>query len=225
MRKNPRYIAVGVAAGLLGSGATALMLLGPGATSATGTTPTTVEPTDDTEAADDTEATDDEMIMLHEPGAWLRDQLQPLVDDGTLTAEQADAIVDELQDSAPRPPVLGMPDIVVVPGVPDGNWPDLPGGPHHGPWRGHFPLVDFEVIAEVIGIDMATLREELQGGATIAEIAEANGVDPQAVVDAIVADLTERATTLVHGTTDDDPVADTEDTATEETTDTTTADA
>jgi hypothetical protein len=203
MRKNPRYAAVGVAAGLLGSGATALMLLGPGATSATGTTPTTVAAADDPgdEQTEATESADDNMeIWLDESGSWLREQLEPLVDDGTLTGEQADAVVDQLHDSAPQPRGPGMPDIVVVPGMPgppDGHWPDWPGGRDGGPHLDHFVLVDGHVVAEAIGIDIATLRAELRGGATAAEVAEVNDVDPQAVIDAIVADAAERLATAV----------------------------
>ena len=55
------------------------------------------------------------------------------------------------------------------------------------------------MIAEAIGIDVETLREELRNGATVAEIAEANGVDPQVVIDALVADYTERVTAWIEG--------------------------
>jgi hypothetical protein len=47
---------------------------------------------------------------------------------------------------------------------------------------------DGEVVAELLGIDAATLRAELVGGATIAEVAAENGVDPQIVIDALVAE-------------------------------------
>ncbi len=64
------------------------------------------------------------------------------------------------------------------------------------------------MIADAIGIDVETLREELRTGATVAEIAEANGVDPQVVIDALVADYTERVTAWIEGeqpTSDEDP--------------------
>jgi hypothetical protein len=49
-----------------------------------------------------------------------------------------------------------------------------------------------EVAAETIGIEPSELLTEVRDGATIAEVAEANGVDPQAVVDAIGAQQRER---------------------------------
>jgi len=43
-----------------------------------------------------------------------------------------------------------------------------------------------KVVLETIGIDRATLRSGLRGGQTIGEIATAHGVEPSAVVDALV---------------------------------------
>jgi membrane-bound lytic murein transglycosylase B len=55
--------------------------------------------------------------------------------------------------------------------------------------------------AEAIGIDAAELRDALRDGQTIAQVAEANGVDPQDVIDALVARSTERITKVVNGDT------------------------
>jgi chorismate mutase len=55
--------------------------------------------------------------------------------------------------------------------------------------------------AEAIGIDADELRTALRDGQTIAQVAEANGVDPQDVVDALVAQATERITKVVNGDT------------------------
>jgi hypothetical protein len=87
------------------------------------------------------------------------------------------------------------------------------------------PFVGLDVIAEAIGIDAETLREDLAGGATIAEIAEANGVDPQVVIDALVAEYTERVTSLVEGEqpASDEPPASDESGDTEDSTETTEA--
>jgi hypothetical protein len=49
-----------------------------------------------------------------------------------------------------------------------------------------------EAVAEILGMEQDELRAELEGGATLAEIAEANGVDPDDLVDQLVADATER---------------------------------
>ena len=55
--------------------------------------------------------------------------------------------------------------------------------------------------AEAIGIDAGELRAALPDGQTIAQVAEANGVDPQDVIDALVARSTERITKVVNGDT------------------------
>jgi chorismate mutase len=55
--------------------------------------------------------------------------------------------------------------------------------------------------AEAIGIDADELRAALRDGQTIAQVAEANGVDPQDVIDALVAQATERITKAVNGDT------------------------
>lgn len=60
---------------------------------------------------------------------------------------------------------------------------------HPGPGaRGH----GLGVAAEAIGIEADELLAALRDGQTIAEVAEANGVEPQAVIDALVADATAR---------------------------------
>lgn len=46
-----------------------------------------------------------------------------------------------------------------------------------------------DAAAEAIGVDVESLRDSLREGQTIAQVAEANGVDPQTVIDAMVADL------------------------------------
>jgi uncharacterized protein YidB (DUF937 family) len=55
--------------------------------------------------------------------------------------------------------------------------------------------------ADAIGIDARDLRAALRDGQTIAQVAEANGVDPQDVIDALVARSTERITKVVNGDT------------------------
>jgi hypothetical protein len=190
MSPNPRIIASGVAAAVLGSGVTAVLLLAPTPSSAA--TPTSTEVIDSGD--DSTTATEPEVTDAR--GNALRELLQPLVDAGTLTAEEADAIVAQLLEAVERP--IG-PGIIALPGGPgfpgDHGFP----GEHDGPLRGRFRIVEAEVIAEAIGIDVAELSDELRSGSTIADIAEAHGVDPQAVIDALVADYTERVTAWIEG--------------------------
>ena len=61
------------------------------------------------------------------------------------------------------------------------------GGPCRGPRGKHLG-----VAAEAIGIEVDALLEALRNGQTIAEVAQANSVEVQAVVDALVADATAR---------------------------------
>jgi hypothetical protein len=227
MRPHYRRIAGGVAAAVLGGGVTAALLLGPSQTGAAPPTSSEVVDTDETESGET--GTSDTESPAAEGDSRLRELLQPLVDSGALTEEDADALVAELAMAIPArafPNIQVGPDIFVRPGLPGA--PDVPGRPGEGgPWREHrLPFVGLDVIAETIGIDAETLREELVGGATIAEIAEANGVDPQAVIDALVAEFTERVTDLVEGeqpTSDAPPASeatedDTDSTATTEAT-------
>lgn len=100
---------------------------------------------------------------------WMTDALKKLVDAGTINQSQADAVTQALLAAKPQ-------------GERHGPGPG-PGGPR-GPGR-----PNLGVIAGAIGIDEAALRTELQSGKTIAEVAQAHGVDAQKVIDALVADL------------------------------------
>ena len=104
----------------------------------------------------------------------LEEVLQPLVEDGTLTQAQLDAVTDALRDAGP------------VWGGHGGA-----GERHGGPGRFGARL-SLETAATTIGISAADLRTALQDGQTLAEVATANGVEPQAVIDALVAEATAR---------------------------------
>ena len=108
-----------------------------------------------------TAATTESTSQAPDRTARIRESLEELVTAGTITAEQADAVACHLAE------VL----------------------PHRG---GHFigrgaALATLEEAAAAIGIDVSDLRTALQDGQTIAEVATANGVDPQTVIDALVA--------------------------------------
>ncbi len=92
-----------------------------------------------------------------------------------------------------------------------------PGGDHRGPGRdhrgpdgpdrgpggfGHDEAVsDASVVARAIGITEADLNTALQNGQTIADVAKANNVDTQKVIDALVQDgLDELAAKVTAGT-------------------------
>jgi polyhydroxyalkanoate synthesis regulator phasin len=188
-----RNTAIGLTAGLLGGGAIGLMLGAPALTSASGSSPSVVveqeeTPTDDTitddTITDDTSVTeetttddtttdgaDDDADVRPEPGVRLREQLQTLVDDGTLTSEQADTVAAFLVEN--RPERVGH-----------GGFPGGPNGPGRM-GRGHFGIEGGEV-AELFGLERDELRDLLRDGQSLADIATAQGVDVQAVIDTLV---------------------------------------
>jgi len=171
-RRNRRTTAIGVTAGLLGGGAIGLLVAMPsfGIAASQATTPTTeVVVTDDT-GTDDT-GTDDAPDVPAAEGdrearatVLIREELQNLVDDGTISAAQAEAVAADLASSLP---VRG------------------PGGPG---WHHRHPGFDGEVLAGLLGIDVETLRSDLRDGKTVAEIAAEQGVDVQTVIDSLVAE-------------------------------------
>ena len=131
---------------------------------------------------------------------WVSEALDGLVADGTITQQQADAVDQALDEARPER------------GPHDGRG-------HRGPFGRFGPAgrgVGLEAAAEAIGIEEDALRDALREGQTIAEVAEANGVDVQVVTDAMVAaaqtrideaisdvderlaELTERITELVN---------------------------
>ena len=78
---------------------------------------------------------------------------------------------------------------VVAPAVTEDSVPAA-----NAPGREH-PLA---VAAQALGMTEAELRAELEAGKSIADVAEAEGVDVQVVIDALVARFTERAAEMVN---------------------------
>lgn len=99
----------------------------------------------------------------------ISETLQPLVDDGTIDDSQRDAVVDQLESSRPE------------------------GGRGHGPGqRGQRGAAFSGDIAEILGLDSSEIGEALRNGESLADLAAANGVDSQDLVDALVASIEER---------------------------------
>jgi polyhydroxyalkanoate synthesis regulator phasin len=166
--RRRRGTILGVGAGVLGGGLVGLAMTVPTFTNAASedSSDTVVSALQDTDtSADDTSTDDTSTDDTDRPdrGARLRATLQVLVDDGTLTAEQADAVAEHLAAQLPER------------------------GDRRGGHRGH-PGMDGEVVAELLGIDAAELRSSLRDGQSIADLAEANGIDVQTVIDALVAE-------------------------------------
>lgn len=173
-----RGLAIGLAAGLVGGAAAGFVFGVPGLSSAE--SPSVVEQTADTTPGDSTPADStpadsapDDTTTDADSGTRLRDALQPLVDDGTITAAQADAVVAQLKKSIPE----------------HGGRIGPGGGRHRGGGEfGHILSEASDVVTGVLGIDATTLRTDLMAGKSLADIATENGVDPQAVIDALVAE-------------------------------------
>ncbi len=154
--RRRRLAAVGLVAGLGVGGVAGVALGSPGLSGAQEETTTTVP---DTPAAPDEGS--------HRPGDWIEETLAPLVEAGTITQAQADAVTKALVDARP-----------------EGG----PGGPH-----GHGRMgVRLEAAAAALGMTEDELRTALRDGSSLAEVAAARKVDVQKVIDALVADATTR---------------------------------
>ena len=120
----------------------------------------------DAQESDSTESTGSDTAQER----WL-EFLQPLVEDGTLTDTQAEAVADHLASAPPG---------------------------RHGRFVGRVPgLMLFAEAAEIIGIEPGDLREALADGSTLAEVAEANGVEPETLIDGLLTALEEKLDELV----------------------------
>jgi hypothetical protein len=188
---------------LLGAAAFSLALAGGGAAGAVLGTPNLTLAQDSESTDDASEATPDGLREGHEPGvkleaaaeaigiteaellAALQDgqsiaqvaeandvDVQTVIDAMVAAAtERLEAAIDELPDR--------MAEVVEREGLPDRGT----GHMRHG----HFGA-GLDAAAEAIGIESEELRSALRGGSTIGEVAEANDVDVQTVIDALVAD-------------------------------------
>jgi hypothetical protein len=223
--KTKKFAVIGITAGLLlGAGSGVLMNL-PGGASAKSTTPQAISADDNSTttksadreaklretlqtlvAAGTIETSDVDAIVTAlqtkpttppvadatgarpDKATMLKARLQTLVDDNTLTASQLDAVVTALEAARP----MG--------GGHEGRWH---GGQNHGGARGEKRQERLTTAAEAIGITAEELKTAIEGGQTIAQVAEANGKSVQSVIDALVAqasaDLTQRISDMVNG--------------------------
>jgi hypothetical protein len=192
---KPRFLAaLGVGLGLAAGGATAVAVGTPGlagaaspaASSSTddGSTTTTAEPSSDSTTDSTTESTTDSTSDANdpaepvkpEPGEFLQETLQPLVDDGTLTQDQADKVIAALQDARPF----------------GGEHGRGPGGPGLGGREHGHMFLGLDTAATALGVSTEDLISAFQDGKSIADVAAEQGVDVQAVIDALVAEASSR---------------------------------
>ena len=172
---SKRLVAAGVGAGLLLGGASGLAL----------TLPTGAFAQDDTPAP--TEAPAEGMR-----GGPMSGILDELVANGTITQEQADAIVGAAEARRGERP--GGERGMRGPGGERGM--RGPGG-ERGMRGAGGPGASLDTAAEVIGISVEDLRTQLRDGQSLAAIAEANGVGTDALVDALTEDARGRITEMV----------------------------
>ena len=218
--KTKKFAVIGITAGLLlGAGGGVLMNL-PGGASAKSVAPQAI-------SADDNSTT----TKSADREAKVRETLQTLVAGGTIDASDVDAIVTALSTKPTTPPAAGTtgarPDkatmlkarlqTLVDGGTLTSSQLDAVaaaleaarpmGGGHegrgHGGARGEKRQEMLTTAADAIGITADELKTAIEGGQTIAQIAEANGKSVQSVIDALVAqasaDLTQRITDMVNG--------------------------
>lgn len=160
---------------LAAGGALALTTLGGVAvavpTLTAATTPTATEPAEP-DAGDSEAPTDEERTAEHT--ARIAERLAGLVEDGTLTQAQADAVASTLAESMPGP---------------GGG----PGGHGHGPGGmggpgglGGVLREGLATAAETLGLEEDALRDRLVAGETLGEVADAEGVARDDLVGALV---------------------------------------
>jgi polyhydroxyalkanoate synthesis regulator phasin len=154
-RNNKAWIA-GLAAGLITGGGVAMVATLPVGAGAT-TVPSVQQATDEDSATTDSR------------GTWLADALAPLVEDGTITQAQADAVITALDDA--RPDRDGF-------------------GDRFGGGRGGHIGEGLEVVAEELGLTTDEIRTALADGQSLADLAAANGSSADALVAVLVAEAT-----------------------------------
>ena len=96
-----------------------------------------------------------------DPSVRLNETLKPLVDAGTITQAQADAVVSALKADMPA----------------------------HGE-RGGKGGQSLEIASQALGMSVEELHTALDGGQTLAQVASDKGVNVQVIIDALVAERT-----------------------------------
>ncbi|HJU98136.1 MAG TPA: hypothetical protein VJ644_09185 [Jiangellaceae bacterium] len=155
MKITKRIAPAGVA-GVLGLTGLGVVAVGAPLAMATGIAATTQD--------DAGEASDDRLQAI-------KDALADLVDDGTITQDQADRVAAALDDS----------DALRF------------GGPGGADPHDRMVPLDLDVAAETLGLTREELRDALaSAGTTLADIAEEQGVESDTLVDALVAAAEDR---------------------------------
>jgi hypothetical protein len=165
---SKRLVGTGLAIGLVaGAGAGLILEMSGNAGAATGPSAAAV-------VGDATDDTTDP--VRPDASARLQEILKSLVDDGTITQDQADKVVAALVAAGP----VGFP------------------GGHRG-FGGPGKVIGagLDVVATTLGITEDEVRTALENGQSIADLAVSKGKTAQDVIDAIVAEATTRINTAV----------------------------
>jgi polyhydroxyalkanoate synthesis regulator phasin len=178
---NRKLAGTGLAIGLVAGAGAGLILELSGNVGAAAGNPTAVVVGDSTDATTDTAVPADP--VRPDPSTRLGDVLKPLVDDGTITQDQADKVIAAIVAARP----VGGPGM----GGPMGGGHRGPGGPGG---RIGFGL---DVVATTLGITADEVRTALEGGQSLADLAVSKGKTAQDVIDAIVAEATTKLNTAV----------------------------
>lgn len=185
---NKRLAGTGLAIGLVvGAGAGLILEISGNAGAASGT-PVAAAAVGATDATTDTTAPGDTTAPATpakaDPSTRLQDVLKPLVDDGTITQDQADKVIAALVAARPERGPGGF-----------------PGGGHRGPggFDGPGGLIGqgLDVVATTLGITTDEVRTALEGGQSLADLAVSKGKTAQDVIDAIVAEATTKVNVAV----------------------------
>ncbi|HEX6786562.1 MAG TPA: hypothetical protein VF076_05160 [Acidimicrobiales bacterium] len=167
MKKQLGLAAIGLAGLTAGAGAGLVLTGGSGGASAQSsptTTPDTTAPANGSNGSSGTERPAGKDL-----GARLNEILAPLVQKGTISQAQADAVIAAIEAARPAD-------------GPHGGFGRGPGGPGKG-----FGL---DEAAAALGMTADQLRTALAGGQSLADVAKAKGVDLTKVTDALVAAYT-----------------------------------
>jgi polyhydroxyalkanoate synthesis regulator phasin len=110
------------------------------------------------------------------PRAKFKDVLDGLVNDGTISQDQEDKIIQAFKDAKPEK----------APGQGPGQGQGPLGRRGRGAAAGQILKGMVDVAANTIGVPPSDLANELKSGKSVADVATAHNVDPQTVVQAIV---------------------------------------
>lgn len=161
-----KFVASGLAAGLIAGAGAGLILQSTGFAGASSTRAVSIS----TSVGDDTEATD---TGRPDRSQRFAEALQPLVDSSVITADQMTAVIDALEAARPEGGRGGRGD--------HGDHGDR--GGRGGRGQG------LEAAATALGTTSDELRTQLRAGSTLAEVASEQGVPVQTVIDAMVAEV------------------------------------